>query len=40
MRHPQPELVKNYYAKVDALLDIKEPKCCHTCDDYMENGLC
>jgi len=39
MRHPQPQIVKDYYAEVNALLDIKEPKCCHTCDDYMENGL-
>ena len=40
MRHPQPKLVKDYYAKVNALLDMKEPKCCHTCDSYDEEGIC
>lgn len=40
MRHPQPKLVKDYYDKVNALRDIKEPKCCHTCDSYTEEGTC
>jgi len=40
MRHPQPKLVKDYYAKVEAFYDMKEPKCCHTCDSYSEEGIC
>jgi len=40
MRHPQPKLVKDYYAKVNAINDIYEPKCCHTCGSYTEEGTC
>ena len=40
MRHPQPKIVSDYYDKVNALRDIKEPKCCHTCDSYTEEGTC
>ena len=40
MRHPQPNIVSEYYDKVNAMRDIKEPKCCHTCDSYTEEGIC
>ena len=40
MKHPVPDFVKEYYAKVDALSDINEPECCHTCDHYNEEGTC
>jgi len=40
MRHPQPKIVKDYYAKVEAFYDMNEPKCCHTCDSYSEEGIC
>jgi hypothetical protein len=40
MRHKTPKVVEEYNAKVNAIVDINEPKCCHTCDYYMENGLC
>ena len=40
MRHLQPKIVKDYYAKVEAFYDMNEPKCCHTCDSYSEEGIC
>jgi hypothetical protein len=40
MRHEQPKIVSDYYAKISALRAIKEPKCCHTCENYSENGIC
>ena len=40
MRHKTPLIVSEHYEKVDAIHNIHEPKCCHTCDSYNENGLC
>jgi hypothetical protein len=40
MRHPRPNIVVDYYAKIDAARGLREPKCCHTCALYQENGIC
>lgn len=36
MRHPEPQVVKDYWQQQNQSM----PRCCHTCDHYKEDGLC
>ena len=44
MRHQQPKVVIDYYAQIEFLAAerraIRQPECCHTCENYNESGIC